>query len=162
MKVSRSQFRDIIREFLEGDVRLEEEHAAPAVQDRVCVYSDDSAKMAKQQLFELARKAQSLHDQLADDDDLPQWVQSDIAVAADKMSSVSEHMGYKLHRDEAGSLDEIYDTIPDLEPGAMHLALDLPEADELLDEDDLEEDHRKAGLKDFVSGIDSAYNKATK
>jgi len=92
---------------------------------------------------------------------LPEWVQSEIAVAADKMSSVSEHMGYKLHRDEAGSLDEIYDSIPDIEPGAMDLALDLPEADELLDEDDLEE-ASKAGLNDFVSGIDGAFNKATK
>ena len=162
MKMNRSQFRDIIREFLEGDVRPEEDQYAPREeQDRVCVYSSGSAKMAKQQLFDLARKAQSMHDQLLDDDELPEWVESKIAVMADNMSTVSDHLSYKLHRGEAGSLDEIWDTIPDLEPGAMHLALDLPEADELLDEDDLEEDHRKAGLKDFVSGIDSAYNKET-
>ena len=161
MKISRSQFRDIIREFLEGDVHPEEDQYAPPETPERVLGHGGSAKMAKQQLFDLARRAQSLHDQLLDDDELPEWVQSEIAVAADKMSSVSEHMGYKLHRDEAGSLDEIYDSIPDIEPGAMDLALDLPEADELLDEDDLEE-ASKAGLNDFVSGIDGAFNKATK
>ena len=48
------------------------------------------------------------------------------------MSSVSEHMGYKLHRGDADSLGEgsIWDSDPNLEPGATYLAGAFPEGDE--------------------------------
>lgn len=54
------------------------------------------ARMAKQQLSQLASTAQSLHDRLSDDDELPEWTQSKIAVAEDTIDAVADHLGYKM------------------------------------------------------------------
>jgi len=59
-----------------------------------------SARMARQQLQQLASNAQSLHDKLSDDDELPEWTQSKIAVAEASIDAVADHLGYKLHRSE--------------------------------------------------------------
>jgi len=103
MKMSRGQFRQLIREFLEGETAEDLTVAGP---------HDDAgggnARMAKQQLFDLARKAQSLHDKLSDGDTLCEWVQSEIAVAADKLGSVTEHLTYNLHRRDSDPLSEAF------------------------------------------------------
>ena len=57
-----------------------------------------SARMARQQLQQLASTAQSLHDKLDDDDELPEWTQSKIAVAEESIDAVADHLGYKLDR----------------------------------------------------------------
>ena len=54
------------------------------------------ARMAKQQLQQIASAAQSLHDRLNDDDEIPEWTQSKIAVAEDNIDAVSDHLGYKM------------------------------------------------------------------
>ena len=54
------------------------------------------ARMAKQQLQQLASTAQSLHDQLSDDDEIPEWTQSKIAVAEDNIDAIGDHLGYKM------------------------------------------------------------------
>ena len=54
--------------------------------------------MAKSQLFQVAKDAQSLHDKLNEEDELPEWVQSKIAVMADNMASVSDYLQYKIHK----------------------------------------------------------------
>ena len=54
------------------------------------------ARMAKQQLQQIASTAQSLHDQLNDDDEIPEWTQSNIAVAEDNIDAISDHLGYKM------------------------------------------------------------------
>ena len=56
------------------------------------------ARMAKQHLSQLARTAQSLHDQLNDEDELPEWTQSKIAVAEDSIDAVADHLGYKMDK----------------------------------------------------------------
>ena len=58
------------------------------------------ARMARQQLQQLASNAQSLHDKLSDDDELPEWTQSKIAVAEASIDAVADHLGYKIHRSE--------------------------------------------------------------
>ena len=55
-----------------------------------------TARMAKQHLYQLATTAQSLHDKLDDDDELPEWCQSKIAVAESSIDAVAEHLGYKM------------------------------------------------------------------
>ena len=165
MKINRSQFRDIIREFLEGDVTPEEDQYPPREENqRVDVYSSGSSKMAKQQLFDLARKAQSMHDQLLDDTELPDWVESKIAVMADNMSTVADHLSYEFHRDEVNSLDEIWGgDIPDLDIGAALSLAPLsgpfeamPEEDEVdEDEERLDEDD-PTGVNSFVNSLDQA------
>jgi len=153
MKINRSQFRDIIREFLEGDVSEEAPQAnefdAAFNQDRVMGDGGD-AKMVKQQLFDLARKAQSLHDQLLDGDELPEWVQSKVAVMADNMSSVSDHLVYKLHQaeTEAPDAEEPWGGIEDLQPQALDLMIDDDFLDDLEEADD-------TGVDAFVSSLDA-------
>ena len=58
--------------------------------------SDREGRSTKKQLYYIAKRSQSLHDILHDDDDLPEWVQSKIARAADKINSAYEYIEYKL------------------------------------------------------------------
>ena len=60
-----------------------------------------TARMAKQQLQQIASTAQSLHDKLSDDDEVPEWTQTKIAVAEDNIDTVSDHLGYKMDVQEA-------------------------------------------------------------
>jgi len=57
------------------------------------------AAMAKQHLQQIASMSQGLHDQLSDVDELPEWVQSKIAVAEDNMDAIADHIGYKLQQE---------------------------------------------------------------
>ena len=57
-------------------------------------------RMTKAKLFRLAQMAQSLHDQLDDGDDLPEWVQDKSTTAEDRVQSAHDYILYKLHRIE--------------------------------------------------------------
>jgi len=50
----------------------------------------------------MASKAQSLHDRLQDEDELPEWVQSKLAVAEAMLDAVEDHLEYKMHRHSMG------------------------------------------------------------
>ncbi len=58
------------------------------------------ARMAKQQLQQIASAAQSLHDRLNDDDEIPEWTQSNIAVAEDNIDAIAGHLDYKMDNQE--------------------------------------------------------------
>tara|TARA_E500000331_G_C16819940_1_gene524604 strand:+ start:145 stop:504 length:360 start_codon:yes stop_codon:yes gene_type:complete len=58
--------------------------------------TDSEGRSTKKQLYYISRKSQSLHDLLRDDDDLPEWVQSKITRAADKIQSVYQYLEYKI------------------------------------------------------------------
>jgi hypothetical protein len=63
------------------------------------IYGDGgSARTAKSQLFNIAGKAQSLNDKLEEEDELPEWIQSKIAVMSDNMDAIADHLQYKIHR----------------------------------------------------------------
>ncbi len=103
MRITRKQLRNLIREQLEIEVVPEETFVLTT--DNVVVDEEPeimghggSAKMSKGQLFTIAQEAQSLHDRLNDKDELPEWVQSKIAVMADNMQAVADHLNYKMHR----------------------------------------------------------------
>lgn len=66
-------------------------------------YGEGEGRMTKSQLDKLARYSQSLHDQLMDDDDLPEWVQSKVAVAAENIGKVYHYLDYKMKRMEQES-----------------------------------------------------------
>jgi hypothetical protein len=87
--------RQLAREFLEGHVRQPLDECAHP--DGRVLGHGGTAGLAKQQLFGLASQAQSLHDRLDDSDELPEWIQAEIAVMADKMDSVASALDYKLH-----------------------------------------------------------------
>jgi len=61
------------------------------------------ARMAKGQLFNIAKKAQSLHDTLSDDDTLPEWVQAYVNSAFDYMGTIDDYLSYKMHRAGTGN-----------------------------------------------------------
>ena len=56
--------------------------------------------MSKAALDKLARYSQSLHDKIRDEDDLPEWVQSKIAVSAENIGKVYHYLDYKMKRME--------------------------------------------------------------
>jgi hypothetical protein len=53
------------------------------------------ARMAKSQLYQIAKDAAELHDMLNEEDELPEWVQSKLAVMASSMDAVFDHLEYK-------------------------------------------------------------------
>ena len=65
-----------------------------------------TSKMAKSQLFQMTKDAQSLHDKLADEDEIPEWAQAKIAVASDDIQSVHNHLDYKINREESAAIEE--------------------------------------------------------
>ena len=91
MKITKKQLRQLITEAC-GDVTM----AEPEVYGH-----GGKARMAKSQLFQIATDAAELHDMLNEEDELPEWVQSKIAVMAHSMDAVFDHIEYK-HRSHLG------------------------------------------------------------
>ncbi len=55
-------------------------------------------KMTKGKLFRMAQMAQSLHDRMEDQDDLPEWLNNHVTTAEDRLRSVYDYMDYELHK----------------------------------------------------------------
>ena len=101
MKISKRQLRRIIQEEL-AHISLPaaiDSLEIPFKQPRV-MGQGGSAGMAKSQLFHIAKNAQSLHDKLNDEDQLPEWAQSKIAVMKSMLDAVYDHLDYKIHKSE--------------------------------------------------------------
>ena len=88
MKITRKQLRRIIAE----------EVALGAEQGRDLAYGEGEGKMSKSQLFKIAEYAAVLHEMLNDDDDLPEWVQSKIAVMSHDIGKIKHYLEYKILR----------------------------------------------------------------
>ena len=96
IRVSKKQLRSIIAEVIAVDF-------PDSPEDSGEVYGHGgTARHSKQQLFNVATLSQSLHDRLLDDDELPEWVQSNLAVIEAKLLDVAAHLEYKIHRKEVG------------------------------------------------------------
>ena len=91
--------RQLIREALEEGGCGSVSHADP--EGRIMGHGG-GARMARGHLFQMASKAQSLHDRLQDEDELPEWVQSKLAVAEAMLDAVEDHLEYKMHRHAMG------------------------------------------------------------
>jgi len=111
IRVTRKQFIKMLREEMElaqkDPVELDATGLADVIADIVGTLGEEepqkmggggTAGMAKQHLSQLARTAQSLHDRLSDEDELPEWTQSKIAVAEDSIDAVADHLGYKMDK----------------------------------------------------------------
>ena len=102
MKVKKSQLRKIIKEYIESDL-LDSIDMMPVddSSDKPRVMGNGgSAGMAKSQLFHIAKNAQSLHDKLNDEDQIPEWAQSKIAVMKSMLDAVYDHLDYKIHKSD--------------------------------------------------------------
>ena len=110
IRISRKDFVKMIREEMHMQnspaVELDADGLAGMIADLVGGMEEKPQKMgtggtagmAKQHLSQLARTAQSLHDRLSDEDELPEWTQSKIAVAEDSIDAVADHLGYKMDK----------------------------------------------------------------
>ena len=108
IRITRSDFIKMLREEMhmaqQEPVELDAGGLADVIADIMTSVEDEPqtmgdggrARMAKQQLHQIASAAQSLHDKLNDDDEIPEWTQSKIAVAEDNIDAVSDHLGYKM------------------------------------------------------------------
>jgi hypothetical protein len=90
MKIKLSELRKLIREELSSSRDM--------LPGRQLGYGEGEGRMTKSHLDRIARYSQHLHDTLRDEDDLPEWVQSKIAVAADSISKVKHYLEYKIKR----------------------------------------------------------------
>ena len=81
--------RKALREHSEGHQGRDFDHAPG--------YSSD-ADMARTQLKNIAARASKLHSSLKDDDDLPAWVLSKMAVADSYMTSLSDYLHGEIDR----------------------------------------------------------------
>jgi hypothetical protein len=58
----------------------------------------DEGRRSRQNLYDVVKAAQSLHDKLRDEDDLPQWCAEYIAICADRIGVVEDYLAYKIKR----------------------------------------------------------------
>ena len=73
--------------------------------------SHKGSYMAKQQLYNIAKKAQSVHDRLDRGETLEDWMESKIAQMADNIDSVSNSFDYDEHKDHEHHQEEEIVTI---------------------------------------------------
>ena len=112
MKITKRQLRRIIREEIEV-ISLEQGRDFAA---------DDQGevRMEKSQLFKIGQYAQSLHDTLGDNDELPKWVTAKIAIIANDIGKIKHHLEYKMMRmDQEPSIESIIEPVLDSYEGNL-------------------------------------------
>ena len=78
---------------------------APQSMDRK-LHHDDEGRMAKSQLYKIAKYAMEIHDNIGDDDQLEGWVQSKIATVSSMIGSVKHYLEYEYKRGEHSVMEE--------------------------------------------------------
>ena len=63
------------------------------------------SRMTRQHLYKIAEYGVELWNMLDDEDEIPEWCQSKIAVMADSISKVKHHLEYKIVKPEDGELE---------------------------------------------------------
>jgi len=105
VRTTKKSIRRLIREFIE-DLDLIDlnqiplDYTPPKEEISREFGKGGDAKMARGQLFHIAKNSQSLHDKLEDEDQLPEWAQSKIAVIKSMLDAVHDHLDYKMHRED--------------------------------------------------------------
>lgn len=103
MKITKRQLRRIIRETSrklasESCGSIANDQAVHSSSGRNLDYGRGEGKMTRSQLYHVAEYSSQLHDIIRDDDDLPEWVQSKIAVMASDIGKIKHYLEYKLMR----------------------------------------------------------------
>lgn len=94
MKIDAKILRKLIREELAISAMAKD--SAEGHDEGEVLGHGGKAGMAKSQLFRIAKFAQSLHDKLNKEDELPEWVQSKISSMVDDVDEIHGHLDYKL------------------------------------------------------------------
>ncbi len=87
MKITKRQLRKIIQEELSME------------KGRDLGYGEGEGRMVKSQLFQVAEYAALLHELIRDNDDLPEWAQSKIAVMTNDIGKIKHYLEYKIMKD---------------------------------------------------------------
>ena len=87
--------REILNETIDLGLAVIEEPESGRILDHG---KGKDGRMSRSKLFRTAQMAQSLHDRLQDEDDLPGWAQDKITTVEDRLQSVYDYMIYKLWR----------------------------------------------------------------
>ena len=99
MKITKLELRklinDVLREVSENN--LDEEELVQRSGESELIH-DNESYMAKQNLENIARYSQSLHDSLPDDYPLPDWAENKISIAKAHISDVKHYLDYNLQR----------------------------------------------------------------
>ena len=103
MKITRRELRKIIREACGDPMPVEaivDDHLIEPARDlqRNLAYGEGEGRSTKQHLYKLSQYGAELHDMINDDDDLPEWVQSKVAVAASNIGKIKHYLEYKIMR----------------------------------------------------------------
>ena len=98
MKITKNQLRKIIKEVC-GDM-IEPAQLDVGIshgsQGRDLAYGEGEGDHTKRHLHHINEYSGELIDMLNDDDDLPEWVQSKIAVASANIGKVKHYLEYKI------------------------------------------------------------------
>ena len=78
MEISKQRLKEIIKEEIQNEGNERE------------------GRMAKSDLYRIAKYAQSVHDMISEYDDLPEWLESKITKAADYLASVKHYIEYEI------------------------------------------------------------------
>jgi len=95
MKLSRHQLRALIREAIDI-IQFDD------IDDdgRELGHDNNNGRMVKSQLFKIAKYAQSLHDTLRDEDEIPNWAFGKISVMSNDIDKIKHFLDYKIKRVE--------------------------------------------------------------
>ena len=63
------------------------------------------SRMARQHLYKIAEYGVELWNMLDDEDEIPEWCQSKIAIISDSIGKVKHHLEYKIVKPEDGELE---------------------------------------------------------
>lgn len=116
MKLTRMQLKKIIKEEL-AHIVLDDVHEVPDNLEFLDSYEayglghnagtehasqgDNDGRMTKKHLYMIMKYATILHDMIGDDEDLPEWLQSKVTRAAEKLSSAFEHLDSNTNQPES-------------------------------------------------------------
>jgi hypothetical protein len=59
---------------------------------------EEETGMIRSNLFTMAKKAYEMHDEIRDDDNLPEWVQEKIAIASSMIDTVHDYLDYEYRK----------------------------------------------------------------
>jgi hypothetical protein len=152
MKITKEQLQQITREELQKllkenfyhdmDMGQDDDNYVSAhIHDENCSHDveDGEAEMFKSHLYTLAKQSQELNDLVEEHEDIEEWVQEKIAVAASMIDSVYNYLSYQKEGEEyeQRDMDEQSDYVS-MDP-ANYVEYDYGYGGNLLDEESEEE-----------------------
>jgi len=100
----RSRLKGLIRETIRDAMMMDmgalnlAHDATDELPGRDLAYGEGDGRMLRGQLHTIIKHAQSLHDELRDSDELPEWVKAKVSVMESDMGRIRNYLGYKLMR----------------------------------------------------------------